>query len=78
MDIWTEWCDIGGQEGKRWMEWKNWNPREGKIANEDLITGKLEQEITMSSISAWQLVWIGHIYSACIWKETTSKLSESG
>ena len=48
------------------MEWKNWNPREGKIANEDLITGKLEQEITVSSISAWQLVWIGHIYSACI------------
>ena len=24
------------------MEWKNWNPREGKIANEDLITEFLE------------------------------------
>ena len=24
------------------MEWKNWNPREGKIANKDLITEILE------------------------------------
>ena len=30
--------NISGQEGKRWMEWKNWNPREGKIANKDLVS----------------------------------------
>ena len=24
------------------MEWKNWNPREGKIANKDLVTEFLE------------------------------------